>query len=93
MRKGPDEVGNVIRLGGLEGSTPRIPVAASAFVVFASRFPFVFLRSPDKRLCHIFAKVDGVTYPVSIHIDADTLVTRREMLSGLVPAMHSLASS
>ena len=63
MREGPGEVGNVIRLGGLEWSTPRVPVAASAFVAITSRFPFVSLWSPDKQSCHIFAKVDSVTLP------------------------------
>lgn len=43
MREGPGEVCNVIRLGGLERSAPRIPDTTSAFVTGASRFPFVSL--------------------------------------------------
>lgn len=56
MRNGPDEVGDVIRLGGLERSAPSVPVTASSFVDFVGRLPLVALGSQDKRLCRIFPR-------------------------------------
>jgi hypothetical protein len=43
MREGRDEVGDVVRLGGLERSTPRIPVSANFCVAVPGWFPFVSL--------------------------------------------------
>lgn len=43
MREGPDEVGDVIGLGGLERSAPGVPVTTSSFAGFVGRFPFVSL--------------------------------------------------
>jgi len=64
-REGPDEVGDVVRLGSLERSTPCVPVVASSFVAIGGRFPFVSLLSPDKPLRHGFAKAGDVTSPSS----------------------------
>lgn len=41
--QGPDKVGNVIRLGGLERSISREPTITHFVLGFAGRFPFVSL--------------------------------------------------
>ena len=43
VRQGPDKVGNIIRLRGLERPATRIPFIANFRVAFAGWFPFVFL--------------------------------------------------
>jgi len=43
MREGPDKVCNIIRLGGLERSTPRVQLIASPPDAPVGGFPFVFL--------------------------------------------------
>ena len=56
MRKGPDEVGEVVGLGGLERSAPRIPVIAKFFVAFVSFSPFVTLLSEGKSVSRVLAQ-------------------------------------
>lgn len=43
MREGPNEVGNVVGLRGLERSAPRIPVIANFVIAFVGWFPLVSL--------------------------------------------------
>lgn len=40
-RKGPNKVGNVVGLGGLEWSAPCIPVITNLVIAFVGRFPLV----------------------------------------------------
>ena len=51
--QGPDKVGDVICLGGLERSTSRIPVIASSLIGLAARFPFVPLQLSNKWLPYL----------------------------------------
>lgn len=59
MGESPNEVGNVIRLRGLERSAPGIPAIANFVVPPADRFPFVSLRSTSKRLSRVIPEATG----------------------------------